>query len=87
MTSEAFLMPVTRYKDKAGNPTCATDFNAGHVCQFYSTQRFGCDETCLFANKEFRYWQSLNRRDGGNGSLIPLRSCPLWQGQDYDRRT
>jgi len=85
MTDEQFLLPVIRYRDKAGNPTCAADFNAGRVCTFYATQRFGCDETCLFANKEFRYWMSLNRRDGGVGSLIPLASCPLWSGENADK--
>jgi Cu/Ag efflux pump CusA len=35
----------------------------------------------FFANKEFRYWQSLNRRDNNTGSLIPLTCCPLWSKQ------
>lgn len=78
MSDEQFSLVVTRYRDSSSQPTCAADFNAGRVCMFYATQRFGCDETCLFANKEFRYWQSLNRRDNGKGSLIPLACCPLW---------
>ena len=82
MEDEQFALVVTRYRDKAGNPTCAVDFNAGRVCAFYATQRFGCDETCIFANKEWRYWQSLIRRDLGSGSLIPLACCPLWSGEN-----
>jgi len=78
MEDEQFLLPVIRYRDKAGQPTCAVDFSACRVCEFYCAQKFGCAETCLFANKEFRYWQSLNRRDNGKGSLIPLACCPLW---------
>ena len=34
-------LPVIRYRDKAGNPTCAVDFETGDVCQFYRTQRLG----------------------------------------------
>ena len=87
MADEQFALIVTRYRDKAGQPTCAADFNACRVCQFYCTQKFGCAETCHFANKElpnkeFRYKQSLNRRDGGSGSLIPLACCPLWSGEN-----
>lgn len=82
MTDEQFALVVTRYRDKAGQPTCAADFNAGRVCEFYCTQKFGCAETCLFANKEFRYWQEIGRRDGGAGSLIPLACCPLWSGEN-----
>lgn len=85
MTDEQFPLVVTRYRDKAGNPTCAADFNAGMVCEFYCTQKFGCSETCLFANREFRYWQEINRRDGGAGSLIPLACCPLWNGENEMR--
>ena len=79
MEDEQFSLVVTRYRDKDGNPTCAADFNAGRVCMFFATQRFGCDETCLFANKEWRYWTTLFRRDSGSGSLIPLEDCPLWK--------
>ncbi len=85
MEDEQFALVVTRYRDKAGNPTCAADFNAGRVCEFYCTQKFGCSETCLFANREFRYWQEINRRDGGAGSLIPLACCPLWSGENETR--
>ena len=85
MEDEQFSLVVTRYRDKDGQPTCAVDFNAGRVCTFYATQRFGCDETCIFANKEWRYWQSLIRRDLGSGSLIPLACCPLWSEAMRDK--
>ncbi len=42
-------LPVIRYRDKAGNPTCAADFQTGDVCKFYRTQRLGIGETCVFA--------------------------------------
>lgn len=64
---------VTAYKDKDNKPTCAIDFESNHVCPFYRTIRFGCDETCAFAvNNEL-----LDRRSN-DGTLIPLSNCPIW---------
>ena len=69
---------VKAYRDSKGNPTCARNFETGEVCIFYRTQRFGCHETCVFGDTESKYMKSLKRRDGGNGSLIPLACCPVW---------
>lgn len=77
-TEEQITVQVTRYRDEDGQPTCACDFNVGRVCIFYCTQKFGLSETCWFADKEGRRWTQLHRRDGGNGTLIPLPTCPLW---------
>jgi hypothetical protein len=68
---------VRRYRDAKGNPTCAVNFPAGKVCIFYMTQRFGCNETCFFANDAGKRREELKRRDG-KGMLIPLRQCPVW---------
>jgi hypothetical protein len=75
---EIHLVPLVRYRDHEGNPTCAKDFATGHVCVFYATQRFGCSETCWFAEKDGRRWGPLERRKNGHGTLIPLSICPLW---------
>ena len=78
-------LPVFRYRDQAGNPTCAADFEIGDVCKFYRTQRMGCGETCVFAEtpEGSRYAQSMDRRDGvqgpGMGTLIPGDWCPVWE--------
>ena len=78
-------LPVIRYRDQAGNPTCAADFEIGDVCKFYRTQRLGTGETCVFAEtpEGSRYAQSMDRRDGvqgpGMGTLIPGDWCPVWE--------
>jgi len=74
-------MPVDRYRDDDGNPCCAKDFKEGQVCPFYQTQRFGANETCLFAEDNGRYRESMKRRKDGNGTLIPLKTCPVWKGE------
>jgi hypothetical protein len=75
---EIHLVPLVRYRDHEGNPTCATDFPDGRVCIFYATQKFGCAETCWFAEKNGSRWRALERRRAGYGTLIPLSTCPLW---------
>ena len=78
---EKVNIECVRYKDKENNPTCACNFETGEVCQFYRTQRFGCNETCLFAS-EINYrglTEIIHRRGNGQGTLIPLENCPLWK--------
>jgi hypothetical protein len=77
-------LPVIRYRDKDGNPTCATDFETGDVCKFYRTQRLGTIETCVFAEaySNSKYAAAMERRDSpqgpGMGTLIPGVWCPVW---------
>ncbi len=77
-------LPVIRYRDKAGNPTCAADFETGDVCKFYRTQRMGTSDTCVFAETgaHSRYADMMQRRNGfggrGTGTLIPGKWCPVW---------
>lgn len=82
MSEEHHQITVTRYRDPAGNPTCAADFTSDplKVCMFYRTQRFGCSETCVFAREVGHkgYTEMLGRRKKGMGSLIPLDNCPVW---------
>ena len=77
---------VKAYRDSKGNPACARNFRTGEVCIFYRTQRFGCHETCVFGDTESKYMESLKRRDGGNGSLIPLTRCPVWTNASGEER-
>ena len=86
-TAETVQLGVVRYRDAAGNPTCAVDFEAGLVCRFYTTQRFGCNETCVFADKTGTrgIWQAMRRRGDGNGTLIPLAACPVWPNVGSNR--
>lgn len=73
-------IPVVGYTDKNGLPTCAINFETGEVCSFYRTQRFGCNETCLFAEVGQRGLSAmLFRRENGNGSLIPCKECLVWK--------
>lgn len=71
---ETVNLPVIRYRDSKGNPTCAKNFPKGEVCQFYRTARLGTEETCVFANGF-----EMERRDEGKGYLIPLDNCPIWK--------
>jgi hypothetical protein len=77
-TEKPATMPVVLYRDEDGNPTCACDFKNGRVCVFYGVQKFGCSETCWFADKDGRRWVEMKRRNGGKGTLVPLPTCPLW---------
>ena len=74
---------VEAFTDRAGNPTCAANFQTGEVCKFYRTQRFGCHETCVFAEDNGKYSDGMQRRTSPNGEegfgpLIPLKTCPIW---------
>jgi hypothetical protein len=76
---EKFNLHILRYMDGDGLPTCAADFPSGRVCIFYATQRFGCNETCWFAEKTGKHWHVLRRRKNGEGTLIPDDTfCPVW---------
>lgn len=66
---------IDAYKDNQGNPCCARDFSTGEVCQFYRTVKFGCTDTCVFAEDGDHLW----RRKGGDGTLIPIKNCPVWK--------
>lgn len=80
-TEEGHTMQVVRYRDKAGVPTCAMDFDRGKVCKFYMSQKWGTHETCVFAEYYGKYWEPLKRRENGVGNLIPLKQCPIWKGE------
>lgn len=78
---ESATIPVVKYRDDKGRPTCARNFNTGEVCQFYRTQRFGLNDTCLFSDMSGRYWRTMDRYDNSFGYLIPLDNCPLWKDE------
>lgn len=45
---------------------------------FYRTRTFGTRETCVFAEDG----ETLSRRgNDGLGTLIPLKSCPVWANE------
>lgn len=69
---------VKAYITNKNEPCCAKDFNTGEVCIFFRTQRMGCNETCLFADQQGKYWKILERRKNGIGTLIPHDNCPVW---------
>ena len=86
-TREDCKIDTVRFRDKEGNPTCAFNFySANCYCEFYRTQKFGTDETCLFAPPGYKntyMGESLERRKNENGdhlgTLIPGKWCPLWK--------
>lgn len=78
---ETFALNLKRYRDSQGKPACAKNFETGDVCIFYRTQRLGCSETCVFADDMSGSYLSVTmvRRNNGEGSLIPLNTCPIWK--------
>ncbi len=69
---------VTIFLDKDGNRTCASDFKTGKVCEYYRTQRFGINETCVFAPIRGKYSEQINRRGRDRtGTLITPKWCPI----------
>lgn len=81
---EEVALPVSRYRDREGNPTCAVDFRSGEVCPYLMGSNFGTREHCFWDLKrsESRKYPLLKRRHGvtgpGDGTLIPQSKCPLW---------
>jgi len=82
MESKAKTIPATitvdSYIDRDGNPCCAKNFETGEVCRFYQSGKFGVDETCFFAETPVGKRELLGRRKNGFGTLIPMKSCPIW---------
>jgi hypothetical protein len=72
---------VKAFIDKDNNPCCAKNFDTNEICIFYRTQRMGCNETCIFADQSGKYLQTLERRNKGNGTLIPHLNCPIWNSK------
>jgi hypothetical protein len=76
MQCETFYLPIARYRDINGKPTCAVSFPEKQFCHFYGTKRLGTQELCTY------YQEPLYRRNCGNGTLIPLINCPLWKNHE-----
>jgi hypothetical protein len=74
---DTFSLPVVRFVDKDGLPTCAANFWEQQVCTFYRTTDYGTNERCAACVGIHLY------RRGESGSLIPDVNCPLW---DKDER-
>jgi hypothetical protein len=70
---EIYNMKVIRYRDPKGNPTCALYFKEGKICIFYGTYFFGHKEICWFGRQI-----PLERGNNGQGFLIPIKECPIW---------
>jgi len=85
-TEELFHLPITRYRDPEGHPTCAINFNEQKVCQFYLNKNFGTVETCFFLDFSSKHPDTLQRRMSADGKpdvgyLIPADNCPIWNKQ------
>jgi len=80
--TEKITLEVVRYRDKDGKPTCARDFKAGEVCEYYRVHTWGTIETCLFSPACRGLGEALERRgDDRLGTLIPMDGCPLWRDE------
>ena len=85
---EQITVVLERLRTPTGEPTCAVSFaeEGYEVCKFLRTQRFGVNETCVFAPEGYKgYTETMQRGidsqgEKGNGYLIPGCWCPLWEG-------
>jgi hypothetical protein len=75
MSKETINLPVVRYRDSDGKPTCKT--NEG-VCQFVEGP-FYHKYSCFWDKPRFAA-SGIEIRNDGLGSLIPVDKCPLWEG-------
>ncbi len=73
---EQVLIPVIRYRDSQGNPTCAKNFPNGEICEFYRTSNFGTNESCGYCEVKLFRREFDGKPD--MGSLIPTPDCPVW---------
>jgi len=74
MTTLKKIISVDAYLDKDSQETCAISLKTLEFCQFYRLSNFGTKESCIFSKDS----ETLERRDDGLGSLIPLNNCPIW---------
>lgn len=75
---EAVNLPVMRYRDSDGNPTCIADARNGSYCPFLTTSGFGTREHCFWLEGSVKSRPQLERRNRGYGTTIPHKECPLW---------
>lgn len=74
---EKRMIAVTAYRTPGGEPTCATNFDTGEVCQFLTTRQFGLVEVCAV------FGEDIKRTHSGKkylGYLTPVNCCPVWAG-------
>ncbi len=74
MGIEIVEVKIRRYY-KDNEPTCAINFKADEVCQFYRSIKFGTKDTCLFA-PQGSFLIELGR--GDKGFLKPGSWCPVF---------
>jgi len=75
MTTETRTITVQAYRDEDGQPTCAGRTEEAGCCRFVGVTGAGSRPFCLSSI------DSLLRRSGGSGSLIPAEGCPVWSGE------
>lgn len=73
---ETVNVPMQRFRDSNGEPTCLTESGA---CKFLRAIRIGSTEICAIIGSG-----NLRRRSKGNGTIIPHGECPIWS-VDRDR--
>ncbi len=80
---EVKAVGIVAYRDDCGDPTCATDFQAGEVCQFMTTRKFGLVEVCAATGRDLLRGPpgvSMHDRvaDPAGHYLRPDNECPIW---------
>lgn len=77
---EQVYLPVNRYFDACGNPTCAANFETGEVCRFLAASRFGAfgtREACVLRVDGLILRRTSSEGVPGGGTIIPGSWCPL----------
>lgn len=81
MPKETKIINVPVYRDKEGNPTCASHFDTGKACQFLRLAKFGTTPICIAHTIEV----NLRDKNGGiKGYLQPSDTCPLWTSSNAE---
>lgn len=74
-TVETVMIPVDRFRNYAGDPTCCADSRRGEHCQFFGSIKggFGHDVCRLL---------DVALIDIKHAFLVPHSECPLWRDRD-----
>jgi hypothetical protein len=67
---KTITLQVEQFKTPTGEPTCALNWAKGKVCPFVFSTRMGTVESCHFGGEI--------HRKGGEGFMIPVENCKVW---------
>ena len=81
MPNETKIIVVPVYRDKEGNPTCASHFPSGEVCKFLRLVGLRDSPNCGVGAKSV---QLYDKHGGDAGFIQPSDTCPLWTSSNAE---